>query len=91
MKRYIKASSDTVTNAITALQDSSNRLVDLILEIIDKLPDAEQYVKEYDAVVGEDESIESEFIDDINNVCLDVRYACRDVEHILDHYKPRKD
>lgn len=91
MKRYIKASSDSISGAITELQDSSNRLVDLIIELIDKLPDAEQYIKEYDAVSGEDESIESEFYDDINNVCVDIRYACRDIEHILDHYKSRKD
>ena len=91
MKRYIKASSDTVTNAITTLQDSSNRLVDLIMELIDKLPDAEQYIKEYDAVSGEDESLESEFYDDVNNVCVDIRYACRDIERILDYYKMRKE
>ena len=91
MKRYIKASSDSISGAITELQDSSNRLVDLIIELIDKLPDAEQYIKEYDAVAGEDESLESDFYDDINNVCVDVRYACRDIERILDHYKPRKD
>jgi len=91
MKRYIKASSDSISGAITELQDSSNRLVDLIIELIDKLPDAEQYIKEYDAVSGEDESLESDFYDDINNVCVDVRYACRDIERILDHYKSRKD
>ena len=91
MKRYIKASSDTVTNAITTLQDSSNRLVDLIMELIDKLPDAEQYIKEYDAVSGEDESLETEFYDDINNVCGDINYACKGIESILDYYKPRKE
>ena len=49
MKKYINASIDKAANLMGELQETSNRLVDSIIELADNYPAIQQTITKYDA------------------------------------------
>jgi uncharacterized UPF0160 family protein len=87
MKRYIKANA--MQDSVSNLQNKSNELVDSILQLIDKYPAMEAYVKRMDAIdngYGDPEEYANEFKGDISNVIDDINYAIKGINRIIEYY-----